>query len=66
MSLIAFHRVLIGAAAVFFAGYGIRELTVFTRTGGGLHLVLAAGSALAAVLLVLYLRRLRRFLRLPD
>ena len=66
MHLIGFHRVLIAAAIAFFAGYGAWELAAFARGGGTLHLLLAAGSGLATGLLIVYLLRLRRILRLPG
>jgi hypothetical protein len=66
MGLIRFHRVLIVTAAVFFAGYGTWEFAAFVRRNDMTHLLLAAGSFLGAVLLLLYLRRLSRFLGLPD
>lgn len=66
MNLIAFHRVLIVTAAIFFAGYGSWEFAGFTRDGDVASLLLAAASFLGAVLLLLYLRRLKRFLGTPD
>jgi hypothetical protein len=66
MGLIGFHRVLIITAAVFFAGYGTWEFAGFMRTGGLGGLLLAASSYLAGVLLLLYLRRLARFLGTSD
>lgn len=66
MGLIGFHRVLIVTAAVFFAGYGMWEFAGFVRAGGMAGLLLAAGSFVIAVLLLLYVRRLSRFLGIPD
>lgn len=66
MGLIGFHRVLIVTAAVFFAGYGMWEFAGFVRDGGAWGLLLAAGSFLIAVLLLLYVRRLSRFLGIPE
>jgi hypothetical protein len=66
MSLIAFHRVLIGAAALFFIGYGLWEGWHYLEDRASLRLVLAAGSLAASAVLLLYLSRLRRFLGLRD
>lgn len=66
MNLVTFHRVLIGAAIVFFVGYGVWELTAYARGSGSQHIVLGLVSLFAAVLLAFYLRRLRRFLNLRD
>jgi len=66
MNLVAFHRFLIVTAAVFFAGYGLWEFAAFARGAGTARLILAAGSFLAAVVLLLYIRRLGRFLGLPE
>jgi hypothetical protein len=66
MNLITFHRILIGAAIVFFVGYGFWEGSRYLDDGAPLRLVLAAGAFAAAAVLLLYLRRLKRVLRLPD
>ncbi|HUF51781.1 MAG TPA: hypothetical protein VMN60_13225 [Longimicrobiales bacterium] len=66
MNLIGFHRVLIGTAILFFVGYGAWELASFLRDRDTASLLLGLGSLAAAVLLFLYLRRLRQFLNLPD
>lgn len=66
MGLVGFHRLLIITAAVFFASYGAWEAVRWARGGDVLQLVLAAGSFTAAILLLFYLRRLRRFLNLRD
>ena len=66
MGLIGFHRVLIVTAAVFFAVYGTWEFAGFVRAGDLPSLLLAGCSYLAGVLLLLYLRRLARFLGTPD
>lgn len=62
MSLIRFHRVLIGVAIVFFAGYSAWEFAAFLRGYDAVRLLLSAASLLGAVLLLLYLSRLGRFL----
>jgi hypothetical protein len=66
MNLIGFHRILIGTAAAFFAGYGVWEGVRYIDGGDVLRLVLAVGAITASVLLLFYLRRLRRFLNLRD
>jgi hypothetical protein len=66
MHLIGFHRVLIACAAAFCIGYGVWELAGYRADGGPGSLVLGLASLLAGAALLLYLRRLRRFLRLPD
>ncbi len=65
MDLIWFHRVLIAAAIAFFAGFGLWELALYRAGGSVTALLLGAGSLTAAVLLAVYLRRLRQILKLP-
>ena len=65
MNLIGFHRVLIGTAIVFFAGYGTWEFASYIRDGDSASLWISLVSGVGAILLFLYLRRLRRFLDLP-
>ena len=66
MNLITFHRVLIGAAIVFFVGYGSWEVAAYTRGDGTTHLLLGLAAFVGAALLFFYYRRLRRFLGLKD
>lgn len=66
MNLIGFHRVLIGAAILFFVGYGSWEIANFVRGHETASLLIGVVAIAAAVLLFLYLRRLRRFLNLPE
>jgi hypothetical protein len=66
MNLITFHRVLIATAIVFCIGYGVWEGWHYLQDREPLRLVLAAGAFAAATVLSVYLRRLRRILRLPD
>lgn len=66
MHLVWFHRVLIAAAILFFAVFGISRIVAFAADGTLASLLLGGGSIVAAVALTAYLRRLRRFLRLPD
>lgn len=61
MSLVAFHRFLIGAAILFCAGYGVYELLGW-QEGGTASVVLGVVFLLLAVLLAVYLWRLNRFL----
>jgi hypothetical protein len=66
MNLIGFHRVLIGTAVIFFVGYGCWELASWFRNGNSSSALLGIASLAAAGFLFFYLRRLRRFLNLPD
>jgi hypothetical protein len=62
--MIAFHRVLIGTAILFFTMLAFWELSIYTGGGGnGVTLGLAIGSAAAAAGLGYYLKNLKRFLR---
>jgi hypothetical protein len=65
MSLITFHRLLIGVAIVFCGGYALWELVRFFTAGNTRSLLLAAIFAVLAFGLVYYLRHLGRFLGLP-
>ena len=60
--MIAFHRVLIATAIAFCAGMTLWALGDWRAGAGTSAVVLAAGFALAGVLLAYYLRNLRRFL----
>lgn len=60
--MIAFHRVLIATAIAFCSGMMLWALARWRAGAGGDALALAAGFALAGVLLSYYLRNLRRFL----
>lgn len=64
MSLIAFHRFLIGAGIVFCFGYAIWEARAWAATGDAGALIIAMGFALLGAGLVVYLRRLGRILHL--
>jgi hypothetical protein len=66
MQLIWFHRVLIGVAIVFFAGFGIWELLGYRSDRETTALLSGIVSLAVAVILALYLRRLKRILKLPD
>lgn len=65
MHLIWFHRVLIGAAILFFGGFGVWELTRGAESGGN-AVVLGLASLIVAAALAVYLYRLKRILKLPD
>jgi hypothetical protein len=60
MSLLTVHKVMVVTAIVFSAGFAVRELVVASHSGSALTAVLGAFSALAAVLLAVYLRWLVR------
>jgi hypothetical protein len=66
MSLIPFHKFLIGTAILFCAGFAVWQVAAFLRTGAGPALLLAAGFLAAAAGLGYYLRHLPRFLGLRD
>lgn len=66
MQLIWFHRVLIGVAIVFFAGFGVWELLGYRTDGDMTSLFSGLISLAVAVILLVYLRRLRRILKLPE
>ena len=66
MSLLPFHRVLIGSAIVFCAGFSALQLLAYARGAGSLELVLGIGFAAAAGVLIVYLWHLRRVLGLPK
>ncbi|MGH7482661.1 MAG: hypothetical protein ACRELV_10945 [Longimicrobiales bacterium] len=66
MSLIWFHRVLIGTAIVFFLVFGGVRVAAFLETGATSDLLLGLVSCAAGIALAFYLQRLRRFLGLPD
>lgn len=62
MSLIGFHKVLIGVAILFCAGFAAWTLLAPPGAGSGTRLVVAAAFALCAVTLGVYLRHLDRYL----
>jgi hypothetical protein len=66
MSLIGFHRVLIGTAIVFCLGFGLRELVVWWSDRATIDLVLGFGFLIAAGALANYLHKLARVLNLPE
>ncbi len=62
MSLIHFHRFLIGTGIVFCAGYAAWEFNAAATGGGAAAFALGAIFAVLAVGLIVYLRNLRRIL----
>ncbi len=66
MSLITFHRLLIGVAILFCGGYALWELLRYFDGGNNRSLLLAAIFAALTFGLVYYLRHLGRFLGLPP
>ena len=66
MSLIAFHRVLIGSAILFCFGFAVWELMHFWVAGGTGTLVLGLVFVVLGVLLSVYLARLRRYVGYRD
>lgn len=66
MHLVWFHRILIGAAILFFAAFGISRIVAYAADGSLASLLIGIASIAAALGLSVYLRRLRQFLRLPG
>lgn len=61
MFLIIFHRILIGAAIVFGAGFAVWEFLAYRQTGAVENLLLGIGAVVVAVALGYYLKNLKRF-----
>ncbi len=61
MLLIMFHRILIGTAIVFGAGFAVWEFLAYRRTGAAENLLIGAGAVIVAVALGYYLKNLKRF-----
>ena len=61
MKLITAHRILIGAAIVFFVFFAAVELKQYARVPGAAPLIEAVVSIAVAVGLVLYYRTLSRW-----
>ncbi len=61
MPLIIFHRILIGTAVVFGAGFAVWEFLAYRQTGAAENLLIGAGAVLVAVALGYYLKNLKRF-----
>lgn len=61
MFLIIFHRILIGTAIVFGAGFAVWEFLAYRQTGAVENLLLGVGAAVVAVALGYYLKNLKRF-----
>ena len=60
MKLLTAHKIMIATAIAFSAGFAVREAVLFARSGDALPLVLAIGSAAAAIALAAYIRWLLR------
>ena len=60
--MIPFHRLLIGTAILFFAGFAIWSVLWFRTNGQVAVLALGLGSGLVAAAFGYYLKHLRRFL----
>ncbi|MBI3029635.1 MAG: hypothetical protein HYY64_09010 [Candidatus Rokubacteria bacterium] len=63
MVLIIFHRILIGTAVVFGAGFAVWELLAYRRTGAVENLLIGVGAVIVAAALGYYLKNLKRFVR---
>ncbi|MBI2553727.1 MAG: hypothetical protein HYV92_04725 [Candidatus Rokubacteria bacterium] len=63
MLLIIFHRILIGTAIVFGAGFAVWEFLAYRQTGAVENLLIGIGAAVVAVALGYYLKNLKRFVR---
>ena len=64
--MIVFHRFLIVTAILFCAGFSAWTLAAWRDGGGGRGtLALGVAFAVAAIVLVVYFRNLKRFLRSP-
>ena len=61
MKLITAHRILIGAAIVFFVFFAAIQLRLYVRTTGAAPLIEAVVSVVVAIGLVLYYRTLSRW-----
>ena len=66
MSLISFHRVLIAAAILFCAGYGVYEIAAPTGEGGDGSLILSGVFFLLAAGLTYYLWHLKSILGVDE
>lgn len=59
MQLLVAHQILIAFAIALATIFGLRSAVIFSRSGGGANLALAAVAAVLAVGLVLYFRTVR-------
>lgn len=66
MSLVGFHRFLIVTAILFCVGFGVWELNAATEGDGAQEAVVGSVFLVLGVGLVVYLRRLTRFLGYED
>lgn len=61
MRLIMVHRILIGTAIVFGAGFAAWEFLAFRQTGAVENLLIGAGAAVISAVFAYYLKHLKRF-----
>jgi len=61
--IIVAHRILIGAAILFFAFFAVWEVLAYRRTGEVGNLVGAILATVVTVAMAYYLKNLRRFVR---
>ena len=66
MSLISFHRILIAAAILFCAGYGVYELSAFSESGETASLFISGFFFVVTAGLAYYLWHLKRFLGVEE
>ena len=66
MSLIGFHKFLIGMAILFSLGFAIRQLSEFRATGNFWALITFVVLSLAAAALAYYLKHLGAILKIPE
>lgn len=62
MSLIGFHKVLIGTGILFCAGFAVWQVLAFSGDGSWSRIAVAATFAAGTVALGVYLARLDRYL----
>jgi hypothetical protein len=60
--MIPFHRLLIGTAILFFAGFAVWAVLWFRTNGSAAVLALGIASGVVAAAFAYYLKNLRRFL----
>lgn len=63
MTLITAHKILISVSILFFAGFALRALFLYSSQGGTLLLLSGSISALATLGLAVYLKAFLRSLR---
>lgn len=63
MQLLAFHKLLIATAIVFGFGFSIWEFVNYRHTGEVEALIIGSVSLVVSLLLVYYLKNLKRFIQ---